>query len=179
MDWVLGIVVALGAFVVIRSAAAARPGGGVSVGVEVDEITRRRVERWRYAVQAAIAYHSAYVKPSLVLALIAKESGGVEGAVGNDDDRGLMQLTLPAWTDYVNLSGDPSPPGFNDMQHAEPNARVGVWFLQHSIDAMGSTRDGLRAYNRGVGGAREDPTAGAAYADWILAVEPSFRAVPA
>ena len=177
--WVLLLAAALGVLVLLRSAGAGHSGGGVRVEVVLDEATRVRCEQWRSIVRNAIDFNAAKVSTSLVLALIARESRGKETAIGDADDRGLMQITSVAWTDYINLSGDPAPPRFNDMFHAEPNTRVGVWFLQHSIDAMGSVRDGLRAYNRGVQGAKDDPSGSAEYADWILAVEPKFRGVTA
>lgn len=181
MNWLLGIAVVLGAFVLLRSAGATRPSDG-GQGVALEPATKARVEQWRAIVRSAIAFHAAtYAKTSLVLALIARESSGKEHALGDPEtgDRGLMQITSPAWTDYVNFSGDPSPPSFDDLWHAEQNVRVGVWFLETKIEEMDSVRDGLRAYNRGTAGAKDDPTAGAAYADWILAVEPEFRSVVA
>jgi len=139
----------------------------------LDSLTRSRVAQWTRIVERE---SRGQATPSLVLAVIARESGGDANAHGRAGELGLMQLTVGAWTDYARETGDPDASTFESVNASEINIRVGAWFLSRQIEATNSRFHGLRAYNCGLVGSRRNPTCGADYASWILEVaEPEFK----
>jgi soluble lytic murein transglycosylase-like protein len=166
----LAIVAAVVVFALSRPAGATRPGGALSRAVREDTLA------WRGLVEQEAGLPGLW--DYLVLALIAKESGGNENAIGSADppERGLMQITEAAWEDYQRATNDPDTPTYEDAWPARTNIRVGAWFLSQKIEEMGTTREGLRAYNCGTAGAKRNPNCGAEYARTILEIfEPELR----
>lgn len=138
---------------------------------------KSRVEEHRRAVERE-ASGNVGVWTALVLAVIARESGGDPGAVGDfGASQGLMQIQRATWQDYQAATADPETAIWPDsMLVAALNIRVGAWTLGRRIAEMGNVIDGLRAYNCGVTGAERNPTCGAEYARWVLDIgEPAFR----
>lgn len=173
MFGVLALVAGLGLLVIgVRAglgfgsaAGAARP--------RLHPTIRERTARWAQTVRAE--GHPA-VEPSLLLGVIARESGGNENAAGSASEVGLMQLSKAAVQDYMAETADPDVVDLASVEVPQVNIRVGSWYLARKIEEMGSRYEGLRAYNCGTVGARRNPTCGAEYARWILEVaEPEFR----
>lgn len=139
---------------------------------------KRKVEEFReLAVDESEGL--VHVRSPLVLAVIARETAGISrpGAAG---EVGLMQVMRAAWQDYFAATNDPDAASFPaDLESPRINIRVGAWFLDRKIqDMRGDLYHGLRAYNCGTRGARDNPGCGGAYAEWILNVgEPAFRAI--
>lgn len=137
--------------------------------------TFRQVDRWRSTVEDE-SRNLPNVYTALVLAVILRESRGEASAAGPTGDYGLMQVTRVAWQDYQTETGDLETVVFPDsMLDPRLNIRVGSWFLNRKIEEMGTTRDGLRAYNAGTAGARRDPSQSADYADSTLRYVPIFK----
>lgn len=142
----------------------------------LSDTVRLRCEEFRGIVDRESNW--PFLTNALVLGVIARESAGNrdvrDGAAG---EVGIMQVTPGAWTDYDRALQDPEIPTFDDTRTPEHNVRVGSWYLSNAIADMGSAREGLRAYNAGVYGARNNPTLSADYADWVLAAARSFGPV--
>lgn len=81
------------------------------------------------------------VPPTLILAVIAVESGFNPFAQRSDSNRGLMQIDSQSQQDTLSRFGGP-------LSVFDPltNLRVGARFLQSFIQATGSVEDGLRAF---------------------------------
>lgn len=169
--WLL-LPVALVGLLVLRSVARGPQGptggSGGGGGTVVHPKIVSRVEEWRRDVEEETRGFLR-VFPSLVLAVIARESGGDPGATGDGGDSiGLMQIQQATWQDYQTATNDPETVVWPDsMLEGRLNIRVGSWTLDQRIDIMGSTFEGLRAYNAGVVGAKRNPTLSADYARWV------------
>lgn len=135
-------------------------------GGVVNKETLRRVVNWRADVERENA--QPRVTTGLVLAVIARESGGDATALGDaGQSYGLMQIQRATWQDYQTATADPETAIFPDaLWVGRLNIRIGSWTLGNRIEQMGSVFEGLRAYNAGVTGAKRSPTAGADYAAW-------------
>lgn len=141
----------------------------------LDSRIRQQVEEWRRTVERE-SVGLRHVTVPLVLAVIARETGGV-GRRGAAGERGLMQVDEAAWQDYQAEKNDPDAMTFDTLDSPDINVRVGAWFLNEKIQEMrGDRYNGVRAYNCGFEGARKNPSCGATYASWIVNVgEPTFR----
>lgn len=151
-----------------------QPASGGSSNVTVSNTVRARTLEWRELVSREAEW--PHLRPSLILAVIARESGGAVEAVGSAGEVGLMQVTKEAWQDYQLQRNDPEATLFPaDLQRASVNIRVGSWYLSQRIGEMGNEYDGLRAYNCGAAGARRNVACGAAYAKGVRDSEPVFK----
>ena len=136
---------------------------------------RERVEQWRRVAERE-AEGRRHVTVPLVLAIIARESGGDETARGLAGELGLMQVIKEAWQDYRAETNDPDAATFDTLSSPDINIRVGAWVLNERLGAFPKRYDGIRAYNCGESGARNSAACGAAYADWVLNVGlPAFQ----
>ena len=143
----------------------------------LDTRIRRRVEELRATVDRENA-GNRYTTTALVLAVIARESGG-ESRRGADGERGVMQVTREAWQDYQAEKNDPDAATFDTLDSPDICIRVGSWFLDQKIwEFRGDRYNGLRAYNCGFRGASDNAACGATYASWIIEQEPQFRGGP-
>lgn len=88
------------------------------------------------------------VRTSLVKAVAMKESSWRQDAVSSAGAIGVMQV-MPDTADYVNEVLDPGPE--LDVRDADDNVHLGVMYLDHMLDRMGSERDALAAYYSGPG----------------------------
>ena len=100
-------------------------------------------------VEASLERHAAAqgVEVDLVKAVAWQESGWRQEARSSVGAIGVMQV-MPDTADYVNevLGG-----GDLDVRRADDNVQLGVRYLRHVRDLMGSTRRGLAAYYSGPG----------------------------
>jgi N-acetylmuramoyl-L-alanine amidase len=87
------------------------------------------------------------VDPSLVKAVAYVESGWRQDVVSSAGAIGVMQV-LPTTADYINssLGGH----GLN-VHRADDNVHLGVMYLRHLIQTMGSEKRALAAYYTGPG----------------------------
>lgn len=104
---------------------------------------------------------------TLILAIIHKESGGNPNARGANGEKGLMQVkdiaVKDVWENETRASFDP-----------ETNIRHGVAFLQVQINRCGSIFDGLKCYNQGQKGAKENPVIAENYANDVLRIKKNY-----
>ena len=171
-----GIFAVLAGFAVFAVGILSRLNGNAQPGARprLNSVIKSRTRDWAGVVET----ESGGVPSSLVLGVIARESGGDQNAHGRAGEIGLMQLTEAAVVDYMRENADPDVPDFGAVESGQINIRVGSWFLGRKIEEMGTRFHGLRAYNCGTFGARSNSTCGAEYARWILEVaEPEFRTV--
>ena len=100
-------------------------------------------------VEASLERHAAAqgVEVDLVKAVAWQESGWRQEARSSVGAIGVMQV-MPDTADYVNevLGG-----GDLDVRRTDDNVQLGVRYLRHVRDLMGSTRKGLAAYYSGPG----------------------------
>jgi len=103
-------------------------------------------------VEASLERHAAAqgVEVDLVKAVAWQESGWRQEARSSAGAIGVMQV-MPDTADYVNqaLGG-----GGLDVREADDNVELGVRYLRHVRDLMGTTRRGLAAYYSGPGNVR-------------------------
>lgn len=161
-----GLLALLGLAVVKRQGTQTTPGSGAPPP-KLDPEVLSDVNRWRRTVEIE-SHGRVGLTAGLILALIARESRGISTAAGPTGDYGLMQITLPAYQDYIAEVNDPAAVPFPDcLLDPVINVRIGSWFLARKIEEMGNEFNGLRAYNAGTTGARRDPLIAASYAQWI------------
>lgn len=92
------------------------------------------------------------VDPMLIKALIWRESAFQAGKVGRNGERGLMQVTVPAASDWAKArkveTFDP-----RDLFIPETNIEIGVWYLKQSLQYYSGKDDpvpfALAEYNAG------------------------------
>ena len=101
------------------------------------------------SIEASLTNHAVShgVDPSLVKAVAYLESGWQQDAVSSAGAIGVMQL-LPATADYVNqsLGGHGLDPRI-----ADHNVHLGVMYLRHLIQTLGSEERALAGYYTGPG----------------------------
>ncbi len=97
--------------------------------------------------------------PTLILAVMAVESGFNPFAKGTQGAMGLMQIEPSAHEDTLNQFGGKLA-AFDPLT----NLRIGARLLQASIQEAGSVEEGLRQYGRASGQAND-----AAYIDRVMA----------
>lgn len=85
--------------------------------------------------------------PSLVKAVAWQESGWRQSARSSVGAVGVMQV-MPGTADYVNSA---LGHGNLDVKQTEDNVHLGVAYLRHMQQTMGSTRRALAAYYSGPG----------------------------
>ena len=151
-----------------------------AVPAEVSDILLTR----KSIVDAAAARNSVPAKR--VYAIILHESSNVPNALGTAGERGLMQISLPAFEDYKNAHPSGIDLGFgirfggltwDDMFDPQWNVEVGTWFLgqllqKPSID--GDINKATQAYNVGYTAFILDNSAGTDYLNAVLAKESEF-----
>ena len=116
-------------------------GGGGSVSV-LPAVPRTTVE-------ASLDHHarSHGVDPALVKAVAWQESGWQQNVRSAAGAIGVMQV-MPATARWVNrFLGDHDL----DVRRADDNVHLGVMYLRHLLDTMGSVRRALAAYYTGPG----------------------------
>ena len=100
-------------------------------------------------IEGSLERHAAAqgVEADLVKAVAWQESGWRQKARSSAGAIGVMQV-MPDTADYVNqvLGG-----GDLNVKKADDNVQLGVRYLKHVRDLMGSTRRGLAAYYSGPG----------------------------
>jgi soluble lytic murein transglycosylase len=90
--------------------------------------------------------------PMLVKAVVWRESKFQPDMVGNDGERGLMQVTEGAAADWISAK---KIDGFRptDLFDPETNLEVGVWYLSRALDRWKEKEDplpfALAEYNAG------------------------------
>ena len=101
------------------------------------------------AVEASLERQAAAhgVEVDLVKAVAWQESGWRQDAVSSAGAIGVMQV-MPDTADFVNQALDH---GNLDVRRADHNVHLGVRYLKHVRDLMGSTRKALAAYYSGPG----------------------------
>lgn len=119
-------------------------------------------------------YGKAYkVEPSLILAIIKKESGGNPIAIGTSKEIGLMQITPIALQEVIRISGLT----FSNWQLFEPdiNIQVGSYYISYLINYYnGNIFNALKAYNGGITGTKNNPTLSIEYANQVLKYQKEF-----
>ncbi len=129
------------------------------------EIVRYRCEQYRGIVEQVAEMHP--VDPSLVLAVMAQESGCVWNAISDDGYHtvGLMQVSSKAWTASEV-----------ELLNVRINIEWGMYILYSAINHIyqnptGDVHRGLAAYNCGWTSLNEGkclPFGGLVYADKVL-----------
>ena len=99
------------------------------------------------------------VPPTLILAVMAAESGFNPFARGSQGAVGLMQITPAAESDALGRFG-----GKLAAFDPQTNLRVGARLLQASVQQAGSLEEGVRQYGRASGQTNED-----AYVERVMA----------
>jgi N-acetylmuramoyl-L-alanine amidase len=101
------------------------------------------------SIEASLGNHAVShgVDPSLVKAVAFLESGWQQDAVSSAGAIGVMQL-MPDTADYIN--GSLGGHGL-DPRIADHNVHLGVMYLRHLIQTMGSEERALAAYYTGPG----------------------------
>lgn len=119
------------------------PGGGSSSG----RVALRPASRGSIASSLHRQAVAHGVSPSLVKALAYVESGWRQNVVSSAGAIGVMQV-LPSTARYINssLGGH----GLN-VRVADDNVHLGVMYLRHLIQTMGSEKRALAAYYTGPG----------------------------
>lgn len=112
------------------------------------------------------------LEPALVKAVAWQESGWRQDARSSAGAIGVMQV-MPGTADYVNSA---LGHGNLDVKEAPDNVHLGVAYLRHMKQTMGSTRRALAAYYSGPGNVKAR-LAGyqKAYTRSVLALERRFR----
>lgn len=116
-----------------------------------------------------LAKRHSRISQSLILAVIEQESAGDPAAISHADCFGLMQLSQYALIDYNRkFETNHTLIDILGRDGAALNITIGSWYLDWCINQAGSTENGLRAYNVGIGTIKKDHTAGAEYARSVL-----------
>lgn len=112
------------------------------------------------------------IDPALVKAVAWQESGWKQGARSSVGAIGIMQV-IPTTADYVNkVLGH----GGLNVRRGGHNIHLGVAYLRHMLQIMGSTRKALAAYYSGPGNVRGKLNSGQrAYVRSVLALRDRFR----
>lgn len=101
-----------------------------------------------------------------ILAIIAVESAGNVGAIGADNERGLMQITSNALEDINNLYDDISIT-WDDLLTSSQNIIAGSAYLGllkwRYLDDKGNEDKAIRAYNVGASKVNNSNQAGQSY----------------
>lgn len=97
-----------------------------------------------YVKQLSSHYH---VSPYLVHAIIYQESRGLANAVGGIGERGLMQITKIALTDFNDVYSESII--FKDLFNPFTNIQVGTGYLALLERRWGDIYDAVVAYNAG------------------------------
>lgn len=125
-------------------------------------------------VEASLERHAAGhgVEADLVKAVAWQESGWRQDAISSAGAIGVMQV-MPGTADYVNEVLDH---GNLDVRKADDNVHLGVRYLKHVRDLMGSTRKGLAAYYSGPGNVKRRLNSGQeAYVNSVQALRERFK----
>jgi soluble lytic murein transglycosylase len=106
---------------------------------------------------------------ALILAIIKQESRGDAFAVGQTNDYGLMQITLPALQQFCEFK-KMNVRLFDLLFSPEINIMVGTWYLRWVADFLETTdwHKVAQAYNAGVGNVQKGSFVGVAYADKVM-----------
>lgn len=116
---------------------------------EIEEITPLDIKTSTIVFSYAKKFN---IKPSLILALIKLESNFDQFAVGEDDDRGYMQIIPPTEKWLAEKYGDKIGIKYNPEKIFEPEYNIGLGVLYLSIlkEAYGENYERiLSEYNRG------------------------------
>lgn len=110
------------------------------------------------------------VPPSIILALIHRESAGVPHAIGTSGEIGLGQIMKGALTDYnTNHKGLFETFELTDMFDIDQNLEVSIWYLSYLKNRFFHSWElSLRAYNAGIGNIRKDQSISENYSSAIL-----------
>lgn len=171
------LLVLMGVWVASRLATRSASNPATQPPASIHPAVKKQVEAFRPVAEREAV--GRYVTVPLVLAVIARETGGISRP-GLAGEVGLMQVSLAAWQDYQTERNDPDANPFPAaLDSPDINIRVGAWFLDRKIDEMGgNVFEGLRAYNCGFQGAKRNPTCGSTYAEWVTKTgEPAFRSL--
>jgi soluble lytic murein transglycosylase len=109
-----------------------------------------RYRRWDRLIHEAASEYG--VDPMLIKAVIWRESEFVPDKAGSRGERGLMQVTEGAASDWARVNGVAN---FASSQLYDPrtNIRVGAWYLRQAMDRWSERDDpvpfALAEYNAG------------------------------
>lgn len=120
----------------------------------------------RSALAAAVYSKKFDLRPSLLLAVISKESNFHQFSVGTHQDRGYMQV-IPSTERFIMRSyGDALGLKYNPKRVFDPeyNLGMGAAYLGDMLKAYGDPHRALTEYNRGEGGAHRFFTNNGSYA---------------
>jgi len=119
---VLGLLLAAGAWIFIKA-------NGENYALQ-EFFLRSRYARYDFLIQQAATKHR--VSPSLIKAVIWRETRFVPDSVGQDGERGLMQITEAAAKDWVRIEkvGTFVP---TDLFDPKTNIEVGTWYLARAL----------------------------------------------
>lgn len=124
------------------------------------------IEKYKNIILKESAKHSN-IFPELVAAVISKESAGNPRAQGKAGEVGLMQISFIALEDYNKRFRKSYQ--LEDLLIPEINIEVGSGFLSMQIERMGNdTYGGVRAYNAGERGAKENTKLSITYANDVF-----------
>lgn len=104
-----------------------------------------------------------------ILAMIAQESGGAFEAEGLAGERGLMQITRGALSDYNSRYGVNAK--FDELWDERVNIFVGTGYLKLLQNDLGSLDKATRAYNVGAANVMANAQSGQNYLDGVLFYE--------
>lgn len=107
----------------------------------------------RSSLAAAVYSQKFNLRPSLLLAVISKESNFHQFSVGSHNDRGYMQIIPPTERFMMRNYGAPLGLKYNPKQIFEPeyNLGLGAAYLGGMLAEYGDVDQTLTEYNRGEG----------------------------
>lgn len=95
------------------------------------------------------------IDPSIIFAVIFQESAGDPTAIGSIGERGLMQLTQGALTDYNSMAGGNYT--INELFDIDINIEVGSWYIKFLNQYWnGDLKLAIQSYNGGMGNVKKD-----------------------
>ena len=104
-----------------------------------------------------------------ILAIIAVESGGAPEAIGSIGERGLMQITRDALTDFNAYYVQRAT--WDELLEERVNIFVGTGYLKILLNNLGNLDKATRAYNVGASNVVRNENSGLDYLQKVLYYE--------
>lgn len=137
----------------------------------------------RSSLSAAVYARKFNLRPSLLLAIISKESNFNQFTVGSHRDRGYMQIIPASERFMVRWFGAQLGLEYNPKQIFDPeyNLGLGAAYVGSMIERYGDVERALTEYNRGEGRTetyyRRNGSYSTSYSRQVLALEQQFTAL--
>lgn len=146
-----------------------------------DQIKQRTPLDLRSSLSVAVYSQQFNLRPSLLLAVISKESNFHQFSVGTHQDRGYMQVIPSTERFIMRAYGDALGMKYNPKQIFDPeyNLGLGAAYLGDMMTRYGDAHRALTEYNRGEGGAhrvfQNNGSYGTSYSRKVLELEQQYQ----